>query len=149
MAPLTTAFTQLPSLVEEMGMEIVQLTRAARPRLPVQTLLLHPAVPVPPKPQHLLLAEADKEAVVVGGADADAEDVDAGPSRGEIIDLHSHLSARRCLSFGTRCTLVVHSPLHSFFNRSFYVRIHSAREVGCKLVLQFRSFTLQPIWPNY
>jgi hypothetical protein len=108
-----------------MGMEIVQLIAAVQPiaaaqliaavwpHLPVQTLLAHPAVP-PPQPQHL---EAGIE--VVGVVGAGVVGVDADPSRGEIIDLHSHLSARRYFSFGTRCTLVVHSPLHSFLTVLF------------------------------
>jgi hypothetical protein len=83
-------------MVEEMGMEIVQLIRALRTHLPartlLQTLLPHPPVQ-PPQPQHQLppaMAEASTGVGAVVVVDADEEDVDAGPSKRAIIDLHSH-----------------------------------------------------------
>lgn len=80
----------------------MELIRALRPptqtRAPAQTLpptqtpLPHPRVQ-PPHPQRLLLPvteEASTEAVMVDAVDEDEEDEDAGPSRGAIIDFHSH-----------------------------------------------------------
>jgi hypothetical protein len=79
-----------------MGMETVQLTRVLRTHLPVQTLLPtllpHPLVQ-PPQPRHQqppAMAEASTEVVAVDAVDVDEEDVDAGPSKRAIIDLHSH-----------------------------------------------------------
>jgi hypothetical protein len=79
-----------------MGMETVQLTRVLQTHLPVQallqTLLPRPLVQ-PPQPRHQLppaMVEASTEVDAVDAVDVDEEDVDAGPSKRAIIDLHSH-----------------------------------------------------------